>query len=37
LSSGHIEVLTDYGLMGLEVFFTEDLSQLVIVRAQSAN
>jgi len=37
LSGGHIEVLTDYGLMGFELFFTEDLSQLVSVPAQIAN
>ncbi len=35
LSSGHIEVTSDYGLLGLELFYTEDFSQLAGVSAQS--
>jgi hypothetical protein len=34
LGNGHIEVSTEYGLMGLELFFTEDVSQLASVPAQ---
>jgi minor extracellular serine protease Vpr len=34
LGNGHIEVTTDYGLLGLELFFTEDVSQLASVPAQ---
>ncbi len=34
LGSGHIEVTSDYGLIGFELFFTEDLSQLASVPAQ---
>jgi len=37
LGSGHIEVLTDYGLLGFELFFTEDYSQLASVPAQVGN
>jgi hypothetical protein len=33
LGSGHIEVSSDYGLLGLELFFTEDFSQLAAVPA----
>ncbi len=35
LGNGHVEVTSDYGLLGLEVFFTEDLSQMVSVPAQT--
>ena len=34
LGNGHIEVTSDYGLMGLELFFTDDLSQMASVPAQ---
>jgi minor extracellular serine protease Vpr len=34
LGNGHVEVTTDYGLTGLELFFTADLSQLASVPAQ---
>jgi minor extracellular serine protease Vpr len=34
LGNGHVEVTTDYGLLGLELFFTEDISQLASVPAQ---
>ncbi len=34
LASGHIEVSSDYGLLGLELFFTEDFSQLAGVSPQ---
>jgi len=34
LGNGHIEVSTDYGLLGLELFFTDDVSQLASVPAQ---
>ncbi len=37
LSSGHIEVTSDYGLLGLELFYTEDFSQLAGVSAQSTS
>ena len=33
LGSGHIEVTSDYGLLGLELFFTDDFSQLAAVPA----
>jgi hypothetical protein len=33
LGSGHIEISSDYGLLGLELFFTEDFSQLAAVPA----
>ncbi|HYK90536.1 MAG TPA: right-handed parallel beta-helix repeat-containing protein, partial [Acidobacteriota bacterium] len=35
LSTGHIEVSSDYGLLGFELFFTEDFSQLASVPAQT--
>jgi hypothetical protein len=34
LAGGHIEVTTDYQLLGFELFFTEDVSQLAAVVAQ---
>jgi parallel beta-helix repeat protein len=34
LSGGHIEVTTDYQLLGFEMFFTQSLSQLAAVMAQ---
>jgi hypothetical protein len=34
LGNGHVEVTTDYGLLGLELFFTDNLSQLASVPAQ---
>ncbi len=34
LGDGHVEVQTDYGLLGFELFFTENLSQLASVPAQ---
>jgi hypothetical protein len=34
LGNGHVEVTSEYGLLGLEVFFTEDLSQMISVPAQ---
>jgi len=37
LASGHIEVTSDYGLLGFELFFTEDYSQLASVPAQAIN
>lgn len=37
LSRGHIEVTTDYQLLGFEVFFTESLTQLAAVMAQFPN
>ena len=37
LASGHIEVTSDYGLLGFELFFTEDYSQLASVPAQVIN
>jgi len=37
LGNGHIEVTTDCGLMGLELFFTEDVSQLASVPAQTGD
>jgi minor extracellular serine protease Vpr len=36
LGNGHIEVTSDDGLMGLELFFTEDKSQLASVPAQTS-
>jgi minor extracellular serine protease Vpr len=35
LSSGHVEVDTDYGLLGFELFFTESFSQLASVPPQN--
>jgi minor extracellular serine protease Vpr len=35
LGNGHVEVTSELGLLGLEVFFTEDLSQMVSVPAQT--
>jgi hypothetical protein len=37
LSGGHVEVQSSYGLIGFELFFTEDLSQLASVPAQIGN
>jgi parallel beta-helix repeat protein len=37
LGSGHIEVTADYPLLGFELFFTEQLTQLASVPAQTAN
>ena len=37
LGSGHVEVTSDYGLLGFELFFTEDYSQLASVPAQIGN
>ena len=37
LGSGHVEVVSDYGLLGFELFFTEDYSQLASVPAQIGN
>jgi minor extracellular serine protease Vpr len=37
LAKGHIEVTTDYGLLGISMFFKADLSQLASVPAQSGN
>ncbi len=37
LASGHVEVTSDYPLLGFELFFTEQLTQLASVAAQSAN
>jgi hypothetical protein len=37
LSGGHVEILSSYGLIGFELFFTEDLSQLASVPAQIGN
>jgi minor extracellular serine protease Vpr len=34
IASGHIEITTDYGLLGLEMFFTGDLSQMAGLPAQ---
>ena len=34
LGNGHVEVVSDYGLLGFELFFAEDVSQLVSVPAQ---
>ncbi len=34
LRNGHVEVTSDYGLIGLEIFFTDDVSQLAGVPAQ---
>ena len=35
LGNGHVEVKTDYGLLGFELFFTESFSQLASVPAQT--
>jgi hypothetical protein len=35
LGGGHVEVQTDYGLLGFELFFTESFSQLASVPAQT--
>ncbi len=35
LASGHVEVDTDYGLLGFELFFTETFSQLASVPPQN--
>jgi minor extracellular serine protease Vpr len=35
LGNGHVEVTSDYGLIGLELFFTEDVSQMASVPAQT--
>jgi minor extracellular serine protease Vpr len=35
LANGHIEIQTDYALLGLELFYTEDLSLLASVPTQS--
>ncbi len=35
LAGGHVEVQTDYGLLGFELFFTNTLSQLASVPAQT--
>ncbi len=35
LANGHIEVTTDYQLLGFELFFTENLAQLAAVVAQN--
>lgn len=37
LSSGHIEVTSDVGLIGFELFYTPNVSQLASVPAQSSN
>jgi len=37
LSGGHIEVTTDYQLLGFELFFTDSLTQLAAVMAQFPN
>ncbi len=37
LSSGHVEVTSDLGLIGFELFYTEDISQLASVPAQTGN
>jgi minor extracellular serine protease Vpr len=37
LTGGHIEVTTDYGLLGESIFFKADLTQLASVPAQSGN
>jgi hypothetical protein len=37
LGNGHVEVTTNYGLIGLELFFAVDLSQLASVPAQTGN
>jgi minor extracellular serine protease Vpr len=37
LRKGHIEVTTDYGLLGIGLFFASDLSQLASIPAQSGN
>ena len=35
LGNGHLEVISKYGLIGYELFYTEDLSQLASVPAQT--
>ena len=35
MAGGHVEVTSDLGLLGFELFFTEDLSQLASVPAQN--
>jgi hypothetical protein len=37
LGSGHVEVTSDLGLIGFELFYTEDISQLASVPAQTGN
>jgi minor extracellular serine protease Vpr len=37
MGNGHIEVVTDYGLLGLEMFFTDDLSQMASLPAQNGD
>ena len=37
LASGHVEVTSDYPLLGFELFFTEQLTQLASVAAQSGD
>ena len=37
LGNGHVEITTDCGLIGLELFFTEDVSQMAGVPAQISN
>jgi minor extracellular serine protease Vpr len=37
LSNGHVEVTTDYQLLGFELFYTDGLTQLVAVMAQYPN
>ena len=37
LSGGHVEVTTDYQLLGFELFFTQSLTQLAAVMAQFPN
>jgi len=34
LGSGHVEVTSDYGLLGFELLFTDTFSQLASVPAQ---
>ena len=37
MSNGHIEVTSEYGLIGLELFFTDDFSQIASVPAQTGD
>ncbi len=37
LASGHVEVTADYPLLGFELFFTEQLTELATVTAQTGN
>ena len=37
LGNGHVEVTSDYPLVGFELFFTEQLTQLASVAAQTEN